>query len=252
MPVREVELAWCSFKKRAEVLMSMLRNALIILICLSFGSALAADPFCPDAAVRVSVLLMPPPQRDSAQTKAELQELLHLQRSRTPEQVKHAKDDDHRTVERFLDGTGITVDQLSPEARHLFDCIANSVREAVHEAKTSFARTRPYRVEGNKLHVLKTLSDQDSSSYPSGHATYGAAVGLVLAEIFPEKKDAIDKRIETYGYSRLVSGAHFRSDVYAGQVAGAAIAASLLSNEAFREELKNVRVELRRAAGMTP
>jgi acid phosphatase (class A) len=74
----------------------------------------------------------------------------------------------------------------------------------------------------------------------------------VLAEIFPEKKDAINKRIETYGYSRLVSGAHFRSDVYAGQVAGAAIAASLLSNEAFRDELKNVRVELRRSAGMTP
>ena len=231
----------------------MLRSALVILICLSFGApALAVDPSCPDAAVRVSLLLMPPPQRDSAQTRAELQELLHLQKSRTPKQVKHAKDDDQRTVERFLDGTGITVEQLSPAAKHLFDCIANSVGEAVHEAKTSFTRTRPYLVEGNKLHVLKTLSDQDSSSYPSGHATYGAAVGLVLAEIFPEKKKDIQKRIQDYGYSRLVSGAHFRSDVYAGQVAGGAIAASLLSNEAFREELKNVRVELRRAAGMTP
>jgi len=231
----------------------MLRNAFIILICLSFGApALADDPSCPDAAVRVSVLLMPPPQRDSAQTRAELQELLHLQKSRTPEQVKQAKDDDHRTVERFLAGTGIKLEQLSPAAKHLFDCISSAVREAVHEAKTSFVRTRPYRVEGNKLHVLKTLSDKDSSSYPSGHATYGAAVGLVLTEIFPEKKREIQKRIQDYGYSRLVSGAHFRSDVYAGQIAGAAIAASLLSNEAFRDELKNVRIELRKAAGMAP
>jgi len=230
-----------------------LRIAFIILASLPISlPAAAADPSCPDAAVRLSVLLMPPPQTDGAQTRAELQELLHLQRARTPEQVRHAKDDDHRTVERFLDGMGIKVDQLSPSTKHFFDCISGSVREAVHEAKTSFKRTRPYRLDRNKLHVLKTLSDQDSSSYPSGHATYGAAVGLVLTEIFPEKKEEIHKRIQDYGYSRLVSGAHFRSDVYAGQIAGAAIAVSLLNTETFREDLKNVRIELRKAAGLAP
>ena len=48
--------------------------------------------------------------------------------------------------------------------------------------------------------------------------------------MIPEKKEALYKRIQDYGYSRIVSGARFRSDVYAGNVAGAAIAASLLSN----------------------
>ena len=66
----------------------------------------------------------------------------------------------------------------------------------------------------------------------------------------PEKKDAIYKRIQDYGYSRIVSGAHFRSDVYAGNVAGAAIAASLLSNESFRNEFKDVKGELRKAVGL--
>jgi acid phosphatase (class A) len=126
------------------------------------------------------------------------------------------------------------------------------VRHAVHEAKNTFDRTRPYRLPHNHLNTLKKLSDRDSPSYPSAHATYGAALGMVLAEMIPEKKEAIYKRIQDYGHSRIVSGAHFRSDVYAGNVAGAAIAASLLSNETFRNELNDVKGELRKAAGLAP
>src|SRR5262249_4878626 len=159
-------------------------------------------------------------------TRAELQELVRLQESRTPDQVKHAKGDDDRTIERFLGEIGIKVETLSESASHFFDCIAHSVEQTIREAKGTFGRTRPYRLPHNKLHSLKKLSDRDSSSYPSGHATYGAAVGLVLAEMLPEKKEDIYKRIQDYGRSRLVSGAHFRSDVYAGNIAGAAIAAS--------------------------
>jgi acid phosphatase (class A) len=214
--------------------------------------AAAADPSCPDPAVPLSALLMPPPKHDSAQTKAELQELLRLQESRTPEQIKHVKEDDLRTLERFLGGIGIKVENLSASAKHFFDCIDSSVRHAVHEAKNTFDRTRPYRLPHNHLNTLKKLSDRDSPSYPSAHATYGAALGMVLAEMIPEKKEAIYKRIQDYGHSRIVSGAHFRSDIYAGNVAGAAIAASLLSNETFRNELNDVKGELRKAAGLAP
>jgi acid phosphatase (class A) len=77
-------------------------------------------------------------------------------------------------------------------------------------------------------------------------------MGIVLAEMIPEKKEELYKRIQDYGYSRIVSGAHFRSDVYAGNVAGAAIAASLLSKGTFRNELNDVKGELRKAAGLAP
>jgi acid phosphatase (class A) len=212
----------------------------------------AAEPSCPDAAVPVAALIMPPPKHDSAQTKAELQELLRLQETRTARQVEHVRGDDHRTVGRFLGGMGIKIEQLSNATVHFFDCIAAAVEKTVRDAKTTFMRTRPYRLHENKLHTLKKLSDRDSTSYPSGHATYGTVVGLVLVEMLPEKKEEIYKRIQDYGYSRLVSGAHFRSDVYAGNIAGAAIAASLLNNEAFRDELKQVKLDLRKAIGITP
>jgi len=212
----------------------------------------AADPSCPDPAVPVAALLMPPPKPDSAQTRAELQELLRLQESRTSQQVEHVKGDDHRTVERFLGGMNIKVGQLSNSAIHFFDCIGAAVEKAVRDAKTTFVRTRPYRLHESRLHTLKKLSDRDSTSYPSGHATYGTVVGLVLVEMLPEKKEEIYKRVQDYGYSRLVSGAHFRSDVYAGNIAGAAIAASLLSKDSFRDEFRQVKAELRKAIGLTP
>jgi acid phosphatase (class A) len=222
---------------------------LLPLVGLEFA---AADPSCPDPAVPVAALLMPPPKYDSVQTRAELQELLRLQEQRTPQQVEHVRGDDHRTVERFLGGMNIKVGPLSDSAIHFFDCIGVAVEKAVRDAKTTFMRTRPYRLHENKLHTLKKLSDRDSTSYPSGHATYGTIVGLVLVEMLPEKKEEIYRRIQDYGYSRLVSGAHFRSDVYAGNIAGAAIAVSLLSQEAFRDEFKQVKAEVRKAAGFTP
>src|SRR5262245_39262386 len=212
--------------------------------------AFAADPSCPDPAVPAAAILMPPPKPNSARTKAELQELLRLQEARTPKQVEHVKGDDLRTVQRFLGGMGIKVENLSESATRFFDCIGAAVEHTVREAKTTFMRTRPYRLHENKLHTLKKLSDRDSTSYPSGHATYGTVVGMVLVEMLPEKKEEIFKRIQDYGYSRLVSGAHFRSDVYAGNIAGAAIAASLMNQESFRDELKKVKIEVRKAVGL--
>ena len=235
--------------KRNRHRVCLLVPALLLMLA---GLKAAAEPSCPDPAVPVAALLMPPPKHDSAQTKAELQELLRLQESRTSQQVEHVRGDDRRTVERFLHGMGIKVEQLSNSTAHFFDCIGAAVEKTVREAKTTFARTRPYRLHESKLHTLKKLSDRDSTSYPSGHATYGTVVGLVVVEMLPEKKEEIYKRIQDYGYSRLVSGAHFRSDIYAGNVAGAAIAASLLNNESFRDELKQVKVELRKAAGFAP
>ena len=226
--------------------------SILVLPLLVNRQAVASDPSCPDPAAPIVGILMPPPRYDSAQTKAELQELLRLQEVRTPQQVEHVRGDDHRTVERFLGGMGIKVEQLSASANRFFDCIGAAVEKSVRDAKTTFMRTRPYRLHDSKLHTLKKLSDRDSTSYPSGHATYGTVVGLVLVEVLPERREQIYKRIQDYGYSRMVSGAHFRSDIYAGNIAGAAIAASLLNQESFRNELKQVKVELRKAVGLAP
>jgi acid phosphatase (class A) len=68
--------------------------------------------------------------------------------------------------------------------------------------------------------------------------------------MLPEKKADIYKRIADYGFSRMVAGVHFRSDVEAGKILGAAIAASLFADPAFRDEFVLAKACVRKAVGL--
>jgi acid phosphatase (class A) len=200
-------------------------------------------------------LLMPPPQEDGEVTIGELHELQDLQALRTRAQAEHAGDDHKQSIERFLAEIGIIVPDKPPAkptiALEFFKCIYDVTERAVKEVKASFNRIRPYKYPNNRLHVLKEINGHDSSSYPSGHATYGVAIGLILAEMLPEKQTDIIKRIEDYGYSRMVSGVHFRSDVYAGQTVGAVIVAAYFKsrNGEFWTQFDDAKKNLRAALG---
>jgi acid phosphatase (class A) len=210
----------------------------------------AEEQSCPKTdSVPLSVLLMPPPNTDSAETKAELAELRTLQNQRTSDQAVHAERDYERTIQRFFGQVGVKVEDWSNSAGRFFECASATAEDAVNEAKTTFRRIRPYKLPHNGLHILKKLKDGDTFSYPSGHAAYGTVTGLLLAEMVPEVREKILKRIEDFGYSRMVSGVHFRSDVYAGQVAGATIVAFLLKDKTFRDKFENVKTELRKTLG---
>jgi acid phosphatase (class A) len=137
-------------------------------------------------------------------------------------------------------------------ALDFFECIRKATEDMVESAKASFNRIRPYKYPNHRLQVLKEINGDDSSSYPSGHAAYGTVIGLILAEMLPERKEDIIKRIEDYGYSRMVSGVHFRTDVYAGQVAGAVIVASYFKSSKdgkFWQQFDDAKKNLRTALG---
>jgi len=204
---------------------------------------------CDKVHVPLSQLLMSPPAEESKETLAELMELQDLEALRTPEQAEHARGDHKRTVERFLGEIGIKVDQRAMDAINFFKCIADATEEAVHQAKLKFNRVRPYKLPNNGLHTLKEERDTDTASYPSGHAAFGMVTGLLLVEILPEKRQEIVKRIEDYGYSRMLSGVHFRSDVYAGQIAGGAIVASFFKDKEFLVKFDNAKEDLRKVLG---
>jgi acid phosphatase (class A) len=193
---------------------------------------------------------LPPPAIGSPEANAELVELQRLQKASAADEKRHARGDHDRTVARFLGEIGIDVRGLPEPAREFFHCIAEMSESAVADSKSKFNRTRPYKLPHNDLHPLKTITADDTASYPSGHATYGMLVGLVLVQMLPEKSEAIYKRIEDFGYSRLVSGVHYRSDVYAGEISGAALAATLFMNPNFRDQLNRVTPAIRKAAGL--
>jgi acid phosphatase (class A) len=67
--------------------------------------------------------------------------------------------------------------------------------------------------------------------------------------MLPELRQRIYARIADFGFSRMVSGVHFRSDVYAGEIAGATIAAALRQDAEFRRDFETAKADLRKALG---
>ena len=70
-------------------------------------------------------------------------------------------------------------------------------------------------------------------SYPSGHTTFAYVMAILLANMVPEKSVAIFDRAASYGYNRVVVGAHFPTDVEAGRIAGTVIDSVFLHEPRF-------------------
>ena len=196
-------------------------------------------------------LLPPPPCGACEETKAEIDELLHLQNTRTEEERKHALADENRSVGRFFEGAGIAYDASKLEAcEGFFKARRDDEKQAVNAIKTTFCRKRPYDADIGKSAKLRPLSHEDSFAYPSGHATYGSVIGLMLAEMLPEKRAEIYARIDDYGHSRMIAGVHHRSDIEAGKIIGAAIDASLFAREGFLTEFNAAKICIRDAVDL--
>jgi acid phosphatase (class A) len=91
-------------------------------------------------------------------------------------------------------------------------------------------------------------------SYPSGHTAIGWGWGLILSELAPERAEAILARARAFGESRNVCNVHWRSDVIAGRMVGAAAVARLHTNRAFRDAMTAAGTDINgaRERGLTP
>jgi acid phosphatase (class A) len=80
-----------------------------------------------------------------------------------------------------------------------------------------------------------------SPSYPSGHATRGLAYAAVLAELVPERREALLERGRQVGVDRVIGGVHWPSDIEAGQRLGAALVEIWLADPANRRNVDETR-----------
>ena len=207
-----------------------------------------AKPFITAKELDLTKFLAPPPANDSAQTKAELAEVLTIQVTRTPEMVARAQADAEENVWRFADvlGPKFTKEAL-PKTEAFFARVAETEGAVVDPAKDVWKRPRPHLLSDL---VKPVVPLSKSGSYPSGHATVGTLMAIVLSNMVPEKRAELMARGWEYANNRVVGGIHYRSDIEAGRIAGSLIAEAIWNQADFAAEFAAAKAELRAALGL--
>lgn len=156
----------------------------------------------------------------------------------------------------FACALGVRLDPATaPSLARLITRAGQDGGGAAGRAKAIYKRPRPFVTQGGAMCLPEQRASLTQSwSYPSGHATYGWVVGLLLSELAPDRGPALLARGRAYGDSRVVCGVHYPSDVEQGRNVASGVIAVLHSDPSFRADLDLARAEVAvaRARGGAP
>ena len=227
-------------------------GALALLVVLASGYAYwqhqAPPKFLHTAESEFVALFAAPPAADSVQTRRELDDLLAIQQRRTPQEAEAARTDRKTEIWQFAKALGLEPDAVRAMTalNDLAEQVEDDIRPYVRAAKHRFLRLRPYEVEPR---IDPCIGDvRGDRSYPSGHATYGYVMAYLLADMVPERRDALIARAREFAQQRAVCGVHFPSDLEAGRRGAEWLAQHFLANPEYRAVAAAARQELRAAA----
>jgi len=174
----------------------------------------------------------------------------------TPRWSLAREDDDAGKIgEAFACSVGVSTGPKStPRLTALLRRASQDLRPGVDQAKDHFATKRPYLSQPGEICLMRSPLLAASPDYPSGHASWGWTVGLILAELDPAHADAILARARTFGESRVVCGVHTVTAVEGGRINAEGLVEALKADAAFQADLAAARAELEaaRAAGPAP
>jgi len=205
-------------------------------------------------------LLPPPPAEGSAALgldEAVSRKSLALRG--TPRWTVAAQDAELRfpeAADTFSCALGIPI--MEQDTPHLYMLLRRTLADAglsTYTAKNHYQRKRAFMVNGESICTPEEEEKlRKDGSYPSGHTALGWAWALILAEIAPDRADAILARGRAFGESRIICNVHWHSDVVEGRFMGAATVARLHADPQFCEDLKAAKDEYAkaRAKGLQP
>jgi len=231
--------------------------ALILLLaaCATTGrgdrstTAPSATSYIAAAHLDATAFLPPPPKPDSPAQAADLAEVKADQALKGQPRWAQAQSDDETSPYNAFGqvlGPGFTKAR-TPRTAALFEVLFADVKSLTAPAKAAYGRPRPPLVD-RSIKTCRML--EMSKSYPSGHASRGWMMALLLADMAPEKAGPLLARGRDYGDSRVVCAQHFPSDVEAGRLIGAAVYAAAMADPAFTRDFAAARTELRAALGL--
>ena len=142
----------------------------------------------------------------------------------------------------------------APKFMSMMPRIGRDASVSSNVPKDYWKRRRPFLIDKGATCIDPNGPIKGTYDYPSGHNTYSWALGLVLAELAPDRATEILVRARAYGESRMVCGVHNMSAVEAGRTNGSIVVAALHSSPEFRADMEVARAEIAaaRKAGPAP
>ncbi|PVY41362.1 phosphatase PAP2 family protein [Pontibacter virosus] len=204
--------------------------------------------------------LKPFPANSSAETRSELDFLLHLQKTRNAEAVNRTEtmanvyfdpfttnpaDADYTRnlsslfyIGRDL-GPWFNPEKLPITSRVLQNVIQDATYY-IFSLKADFNRPRPYQLDSR----LDNLEAPGHASYPSGDASTSYVHAFILSYIFPEYKDHFAGIASDMAFSRETRGVHYPSDSEAGKEFARQFMDELMESRKFRTDLEAMKAEI--------
>ena len=217
----------------------------------------APMPYLGDAAPDSYKILPPAPVAGTTRYEADRTMFLGTRKLKdTPRWALALNDDNGAGLLKDMScalGVELTA-QTAPKIMSMIPRIARDASRATNVPKDIYKRQRPYLVDEGPICIARSDFLSKNPDYPSGHVTYGWTVGLILAELAPDRATEILVRARAFGESRLVCGVHNMSAVEAGRTNGSIVVAGLHGSAEFRRDLEIARKEMAaaRKAGPAP
>lgn len=234
-----------------------MRKALLLGVSLLFvGAAAFAEtaqtppPYLDPAAMPDTTVILPPaPVKGTARYEADRKIFLHTRKLKGSARWAMAQNDNDYSqaalAKDFTCALGVAMNpQDEPHLAQLVSRMTPDLLKVMRDAKNFNKRQRPFLIDKGDTCIPITPDFAKSYDYPSGHATFSWALGLILAEIAPDRATPILARARAYGESRVVCGVHNASAVDAGRTEASIVIAALHSSAEFRADMDAARAEL--------
>jgi acid phosphatase (class A) len=192
-------------------------------------------------AISAATLLAPPPLPDSPEQAADMDTVRNVYHTAGDMDKNAAYGEKKFTVFNFTGAVGpFFVESNLPKTTKFFKKVLTDAAAITDAGKDYFKRPRPFVTDPS----LANGKLEKSFSYPSGHSTESMVLALVLAEMFPDKQDAIIAHARQIGWHRVQIARHYPTDIYAGRTLAKNIVREMNKSADFQHDLTEAKVEV--------
>jgi acid phosphatase (class A) len=186
-------------------------------------------------------LLPPPPLTGSSEQATDMAAVVALHKACSTNDAEIAFSEKKFSIATFAPALGVMLeDGHFPKTEAFFKHVQTDAAVVTDTAKDYWKRPRPFTVDPS----LGSGKLEKSFGYPSGHSTEATVLALVLADLFPDKREEVLTIGRNIGWHRVWIARHYPTDIYAGRVLAQAIVKELKSSPDFQKDIAEVKSEI--------